>query len=69
MNASQAIGIFLNYHTVNSAKNTLRNHQFVLSRFSQQFGERETATITDDEILIFLTRLTEGAKQSTKRLR
>lgn len=69
MNVSQASGIFLNYHTVNSATNTLRNHQFVLTRFSHHFGERETATITDDEILTFLTGLTEGAKQSTKRLR
>ena len=69
MNVSQATGIFLNYHTVNSAKNTLRNHEFVLSRVSNQLGEREAESITSDEILIFLTRLTEGAKQSTKRLR
>ena len=69
MNVSQATGIFLNYHTVNSAKNTLRNREFVLSRFSNQVGEREAESITSDEILIFLTRLTEGAKQSTKRLR
>jgi integrase/recombinase XerD len=69
MNISQASGIFLNYHTVNSSKNMLRNHQFVVTRFSNQWGERDIESITSDEILIFLTRLTEGAKQSTKRLR
>jgi len=69
MNVSQAIGIFLNYHRVNSKKTTLRNHEFVLARFSHHFGEREAETVTADEILTFLTGLTEGAKQSTKRLR
>ncbi|NOQ96246.1 MAG: site-specific integrase, partial [Desulfobacterales bacterium] len=69
MNVSQAIGIFLNYHRVNSKKTTLRNHEFVLTRFSHHFGEREAETITADEILSFLTKLTEGRNQSTKRLR
>lgn len=69
MNVSQAIGIFLNYHRVNSKKTTLRNHEFVLARFSHHFGEREAETVTADEILSFLTKLTEGRNQSTKRLR
>ena len=59
MNVSQAVRIFLNYHTVNSAKNTLRNHEFVLTPFSNQVGERDIESITTDDILIFLTRLTE----------
>jgi len=69
MNVSQAIGIFLNYHRVNSKKTTLRNHEFVLARFSHHFGEREAESISSDEILTFLTKLTEGRNQSTKRLR
>jgi hypothetical protein len=69
MKVSQANGICLNYHKVNSAKNTLRNHQFVVTRFSHHFAEREVGSITGDEILTFLTELTEGRNQSTKRLR
>ncbi|UCG66012.1 MAG: site-specific integrase [Deltaproteobacteria bacterium] len=69
MNVSQAIGIFLNYHRVNSKKTTLRNHEFVLTRFCNQLGKREPESITSDEILSFLTKLTQGSKQSTKRLR
>ena len=69
MNVSQAVGIFLNYHRVNSKQNTLGNHEFVLARFSHHFREREAESITSDEILSFLTKLTEGRNQSTKRLR
>ena len=37
--------------------------------FRNQFGDRELDTITSDEILPFLIDLTNGAKQSTKKLR
>ena len=43
--------------------------EFVLSRFNSHFGDRDLSTITPDEILSFLTPLTEGNKQSTKRSR
>ena len=36
---------------------------------SRQFGDRELGSISPDEILAFLTLLTEGTKQSTRRLR
>jgi len=50
-------------------KNTLKNYDYVTCPFRAQFGERELDTITSDEILPFLTELTDGAKQSTKKLR
>ena len=50
-------------------KNTIRNYDFLLSRLCTGFNERELESLTTDEILAFLTRFTQGAKQSTKRLR
>jgi integrase/recombinase XerD len=41
----------------------------VLSRFDSQFGDRDLASLTPDEILRFLNQITEGKKQTTKRTR
>ena len=50
-------------------KNTLKNYEFLFTRFSDEFSDRELESITPDAILSFLTRLTEGTKQTTKRNR
>ena len=50
-------------------KNTLKNYDFLFTRFKYEFGDRELESITPDEILSFLTRITEGTKQTTKRNR
>jgi integrase len=47
----------------------LKNYESLLSKFNSEFGDRELETINPEEILSFLTRVTKGAKQSTKRLR
>jgi integrase len=54
---------------MNSKENTIRNYQLVSTRFCSEFGDRELESISPDEILAFLTLLTEGTKQSTRRLR
>ena len=41
----------------------------MISLFCDEFGERETDSISTDEILKFLNQFTEGTKQSTKKLR
>jgi hypothetical protein len=69
MKVSQAVKYYLDYHKMNSKKNTTRNQEFTLSRFQSQFSNRELESITSDEILSFLTQLTEGIKQTTKRIR
>ena len=69
MKTEQAMDYCLEYHRVNSKESTVRSFVFVLSKFNHQFGERDMSTITSDEILSFLTPLTEGNKQSTKRSR
>jgi len=50
-------------------KNTRRNHELVIARFLDQFRDRGIHTITSDEILSFLTKATQGNKQTTKRNR
>jgi integrase len=41
----------------------------LFTRFNDEFGKRDLESITPDEILSFLTRLTEGNSQTTKRNR
>lgn len=50
-------------------KNTVKTCEFVLSRFTTQFGKRELASITPEEVLTFLLSLTKDNKQATKRNR
>ena len=69
MQVSKAIKIWLEYHKSNSTDNTLKTYQVVLSNFKKEFGDRDVREITSDEILSFLTRITEGKKQQTKRTR
>ena len=47
----------------------MKNYEFVFTQFQDEFGERLADSITPDEILSFLTKLTDGTKQSTKRNR
>jgi len=65
MKVSKAIHSYQEYHRVNSKKNTLKNYDFLFTRFMSEFGKRELESITSDEILSFLTQLTEGKKQTT----
>ena len=69
MKVSQATKYCLDYHTQNSKKNTAVNYQIFLARFNEQFGQRDLHTIASEEILAFLTQLSENTKQTTKRHR
>ena len=69
MKVTDAINTFLGYQKLNSQKNTVRNYGFVLNRFQDRFGESDLESITTDDILSFLTEISEGTKQSTKKLR
>lgn len=50
-------------------KNTTVNYRVLLSRFNEQFSERNLQSITPEEILTFLNHLNGNTKQTTKRLR
>jgi site-specific recombinase XerD len=47
----------------------VKNYEFVFTQFKDEFGDRLVDSIPPDEILSFLTKLTDGNKQSTKRNR
>ena len=69
MKMSDVKNYFFNYHRMNSKKSTLKNYEMLLSKFCEYFGDRELDSLMSEEILTFLTEITEGTKQSTKRLR
>ncbi len=50
-------------------KNTLRAYHPTVSKFGQKFEDRELQSLSPNEILSFLTHLTEGNKQLTKHTR
>jgi integrase/recombinase XerD len=50
-------------------KNTLRAYHPTISKFDYQFQDRELQSLSPDEILSFLTQVTEGNKQLTKHTR
>jgi integrase len=47
----------------------VKNYEFLFTHFSDEFSDRELESITPDEILSFLTKITDGNKQTTKRNR
>jgi len=50
-------------------KNTTERYKILISRFNQEFGDREINEITSDEALSYLNRITQGNKPYTKRVR
>jgi len=64
-----AVDFHLQYHRVNSKKNTVKTCEFVLTRFTTRFGKRDIASISQEEVLEFLLSLTKNNKQATKRNR
>ena len=40
-----------------------------MTRFYQEFGEKALNSVTSEQILDFLNRITEGTKQQTRRIR
>jgi site-specific recombinase XerD len=50
-------------------KNTLKNYEFIFTRFQEAFGDRQIKSITTDEVTPFLTGLSTAAKPATKRHR
>ena len=69
MKVSEAVNYCLEYHRMNSSPNTVRAYEFVLSQFSDFFEGRKLDSITPEEALSFLTKITEGKRQATKKSR
>jgi integrase len=69
MKIREAANRCLEYHQANSKESTLDGYRFVLTKFTTVFGDREVGEISSDEILSFLSALSEGRRQATKRSR
>ena len=69
MKISQGIEHFSNYQRLNVKKNTFRNYEFILSKFQNHFGDIEVSSISSEDILAFMAEVSDGIKQSTKKLR
>ena len=50
-------------------KNTLRNYEFILDNFQNHFGDIDLSSITSEDILGFMSMISDGTKQNTKKLR
>ena len=66
---SKGIEHFYNYQRMNVKKNTFKNYEFILSKFQWHFGDIGLSSITSDDILEFMSEVSDGTKQSTKKLR
>jgi hypothetical protein len=69
MQVFEAVKIWMEYHKTNSREKTLRTYRTILLRFRDEFGKRNLESLTSEEILSFLGRVTDGAKPQTKRIR
>jgi site-specific recombinase XerD len=69
MKISQAVTRWEAYQKGNLKPNTLRAYHRILTKFTNEFAERDCHDLTTDEVLSFLNTLTEHTKQQTKRTR
>ena len=69
MRVSEASKLFLEYHKSHSKENSMRAYKLVLSKLYMDFGDENLEQVTTEKVLSFLTRITEGRKQQTKRSR
>jgi len=60
---------WINYHKTHFKKNTVRSYRAIIDRYIREFGDGPVDQVTPEQILTFLTRLTEGNKPYTKRIR
>lgn len=69
MKVSQAVHYHLEYHKANSQENTQRCVEYVLRKFLDQFQERVLDSVSEEDVLTFLMKLTFNRRQTTKRNR
>jgi integrase len=69
MNVSQASKIWLDYHRAHSKHNTVRAYEFTITKFNKDLANLNLNEVSTDNILNFMTQITEGRKPQTKRIR
>jgi site-specific recombinase XerD len=65
MQVFEAVKIWLEYHKTNSREKTLRTYRTILSKLSDEFGEKNLEDVTSEEILSFLGQMREGGNRFT----
>ena len=69
MKVSKVIEICLDYHRNHSKPNTVRSYEAILTKFGLIFGDKNLQEISPEDILTFLSKITDGRKQQTRRTR
>jgi site-specific recombinase XerD len=69
MKVSKVIEIFLDYHRNHSKPNTVRSYEAILKKFGLIFGDEDLEKISSEDILTFLSKITDGRKRQTRRTR
>lgn len=70
MKISEAAKLFLEYHRSHSKENSVRAYKLVIHQLCEEFGtESLVESITTENMLSFLNRITEGKKRQTKKTR
>ncbi len=64
MNVSQASKIWLDYHRAHSKENTIRAYTFTITKFNQNLANLNLNEVSADDILGFMTQITEGRETS-----
>ena len=67
MKTQEAIKFCLQYQKANSKVNTVKNYEFLLGKFGNVYNDCELESITTEDVFSFLTDLSDGRKQNTKR--
>ncbi len=69
MKVSKVIEICLDYHRNHSKPNTVRSYEAILTKFGLIFGDKNLEEVSSEDILTFLSKITDGRKQQTRRTR
>ena len=69
MKVSKVIEICLDYHRNHSKPNTVRSYEAILTKFGLIFGDKDLEEVSSEDILTFLSKITDGRKQQTRRTR
>ena len=62
MNVAQASKIWIDYHRAHSRYNTIRAYEFTISKFKQNFANLNLQDVSTDDVLEFMTQISEGRK-------
>ena len=56
MKVSNAVNLFLDYHKLNSQKNTIRAYGSLLAKLRDYFPDHDLASISPEEVLSFFNQ-------------